>query len=518
MVTNFINYQTQPRTSEKEWINKDIARSRAFLKEHAELIITRADKGAKTVIMHANEYRAKMSALVVGKTEYHVRNGFDFSNEITKIQIPEGYVMFSLDVVSLYTNVPVQKTYEIIEGKWGEINQHTQIPWLEFLRALKIVLEASFFQYNGKMYKQIFGVGMGSPLSGVVANILLEHLEKEVIAKLKTKGINLITYKRYVDKIDEIQNEFNQPFDSINFTVERETNYSIRFLDMTLTRNGNQINKNWFTKQLNGRYLDFSSSSPYAHKKNTAIALIDRALKLTDTIEREKSILTVKGILRCNNYPNDFIDKILSARVDAIYNSLKYEDRDVQMGRYASLTYIPHLSEKVTKILRKYDIIASSKPVNKIKDSIFTKLKDEIPKMKQTQVVYAIPCECGRVYCGQTSQTIEKRIKNHKYSFKPNASTTGLTQHAVENHHTFNYDDVKILEKVSDEGRRKIAETLHIKLRGERAVNIQRDAMEISSIYNALIKKLRGTPQFKSTIQPSIKPTTNQPEAHRDDG
>ncbi|XP_055590955.1 uncharacterized protein LOC129743038 [Uranotaenia lowii] len=426
--------------------------------------------------------------------------------------------MFSLDVVSLYTNVPVQKTYEIIEGKWGEINQHTQIPWLEFLRALKIVLEASFFQYNGKMYKQIFRVGMGSPLSGVVANILLEHLEKEVIAKLKTKGINLITYKRYVDKIDEIQNEFNQPFDSINFTVERETNYSIRFLDMTLTRNGNQINKNWFTKQLNGRYLDFSSSSPYAHKKNTAIALIDRALKLTDTIEREKSILTVKGILRCNNYPNDFIDKILSARVDAIYNSLKYEDRDVQMGRYASLTYIPHLSEKVTKILRKYDIIASSKPVNKIKDSIFTKLKDEIPKMKQTQVVYAIPCECGRVYCGQTSQTIEKRIKNHKYSFKPNASTTGLTQHAVENHHTFNYDDVKILEKVSDEGRRKIAETLHIKLRGERAVNIQRDAMEISSIYNALIKKLRGTPQFKSTIQPSIKPTTNQPEAHRDDG
>ncbi|XP_055588822.1 uncharacterized protein LOC129741142 [Uranotaenia lowii] len=241
------------------------------------------------------QFLANILQKLVGKTEYHVRSSFDFAEEISKIQIPEGYVLFSLDVVSLYTNIPVQDTYELIKRKWGEISRHTNIPWLDFLRALQIVLDASFFQYNGKMYKQIFGVGMGSPLSGVVANILLEHLEEVVITELKTKGINLIIYKRYVDdclliaeenRIDEIQNEFNKPFESIKFTVEKETNCSIRFLDMTLTRKNNKINKHWFTKQTNGRYLDFSSASPHAHKMNTAIALIDRALKLTDVEER----------------------------------------------------------------------------------------------------------------------------------------------------------------------------------------------------------------------------------------
>ena len=87
-------------------------------------------------------------------------------------------------------------------------------------------------------------------------------------------------------------------------------------------------------------------------------------------------------------------------------------------GKFVSLPYIPCLSEKISKILRKNDLITAHKPVDKIKSTVFTKLKDHIPKMQQIGVVYCIPCKktCGMKYIGHTSQTLEKRTSQHKYT------------------------------------------------------------------------------------------------------
>ncbi|XP_055590194.1 uncharacterized protein LOC129742328 [Uranotaenia lowii] len=403
------------RIVENYWIHKDVIRSRKFLREHNELIITKADKGNKTVVMLATEYSEKMTAMVsdtttytpltadptekilkrintmldlwhenkyittytknklklfncpppriyglpkihkedrplrpvvstvgsatyrmaqflanvlqnvVGKTEHHVRSSFDFASEITNIRVPEGYIIYSLDVVSLYTNVPVQNVYEIIEQKWREISEYTPIPWTEFKRALQTILGASFFQYNGKIFEQTFGTPMGSPLSPVVASLLMEQLEERAIQNLRDKDVNLVMYKRYVDDcliigkesdIDHVLAEFNNQCSSIKFTLEKEIDNTLRFLDLKLFRNQGKVEKNWYTKQENGRYLDFYSESPYVHKKNTAIALIDRALKLSDIDKRQMSIKKVKRILHQNNYPDEFINYVLKKRLN----------------------------------------------------------------------------------------------------------------------------------------------------------------------------------------------------------
>lgn len=147
---------------------------------------------------------------------------------------------------------------------------------------MKTVLEASFFQYGGKSYDQTFGVPMGSPLSPVVANIIMEKVEQTAIEKLKAENITLHVYRRYVDDcfvvgkesdIEVIVQTFNGIHQSLNFTVEKELNCSIRFLDLTLSKEGERINRMWFPKQENGPYLDYHSESPLSHKKNTAIAL-----------------------------------------------------------------------------------------------------------------------------------------------------------------------------------------------------------------------------------------------------
>ncbi|XP_055614511.1 uncharacterized protein LOC129760856 [Uranotaenia lowii] len=151
--------------------------------------------------------------------------------------------------------------------------------------------------------------------------------------------------------------------------------------------------------------------------------------------------------------------------------------------KMASIPYVPGLSERVAKILRKHDVIAAFKPCDKVKSTIFTKLKDPIPKMQQTKVVYSIQCSCGKEYVGQTSQTLEKRTKQHENNIRLKNTQTGLAQHALQDDadHKFYFDKTRILERICHKSHRLIAEKLHIKLRGNQAVNLQIDTKGVSS-------------------------------------
>ncbi|XP_062557100.1 uncharacterized protein LOC134221951 [Armigeres subalbatus] len=67
---NHINYTKQPLHDEHEWIRKDVTKSKRFLKEHADLVVTRADKGKQTVIITREEYDKKMNELVNDESTY----------------------------------------------------------------------------------------------------------------------------------------------------------------------------------------------------------------------------------------------------------------------------------------------------------------------------------------------------------------------------------------------------------------------------------------------------------------
>ena len=40
----------------------------------------------------------------------------------------------------------------------------------------------AYFQYNGKHYKQLHGTAMGSPVSVVVAQIVMQNIEEQALA------------------------------------------------------------------------------------------------------------------------------------------------------------------------------------------------------------------------------------------------------------------------------------------------------------------------------------------------
>lgn len=82
--------------------------------------------------------------------------------------------------------------------RWDLISKNTSIPLEEFLKAIRLILNSTNFSFNHTFYKQIFGTPMGSPLSPILADIIMQDLETVAIERLP---FQFPLYYRYVDDI-----------------------------------------------------------------------------------------------------------------------------------------------------------------------------------------------------------------------------------------------------------------------------------------------------------------------------
>jgi len=92
--------------------------------------------------------------------------------------------LFSLDVVSLFTNVPLNLALNSISERWEYIKCVTKIKKDDFMTAIEFVLSSTYFTFKNKIYKQIYGISMGSPLSPTVVDLVMRDLEESVLNSL----------------------------------------------------------------------------------------------------------------------------------------------------------------------------------------------------------------------------------------------------------------------------------------------------------------------------------------------
>ena len=133
----------------------------------------------------------------LSKSEFTINNTKEFVKYIQKQKVPDGYKMVSSDVASLFTNVPLEETIEIIL-KRIYINKEitTDIPKQEMKELLILFTKNVHFTFNNETYIQVDGVAMGLRLGPVLANIFMVELETSVIPNLSNK---VKLWKRFVD-------------------------------------------------------------------------------------------------------------------------------------------------------------------------------------------------------------------------------------------------------------------------------------------------------------------------------
>ena len=241
--------------------------------------------------------------------------------------IPVDYILVSLDVTSLFTNISLERVIESIQRRYNTIRNFTNVPLDDIIEAVKIIMNNTFFQFDNEYYQQIFGSPMGSPVSPPFADMVMIDLEMQCISKLDFEPLFLL---RYVDdivcciprvKLEQMLNVFNSYDDRIKFTYEIEKNNSISFLDLQVINDNNHIITNWYMKpKFSEKFLNFSSSHPKVHKVGMVYNLVDKAIKLSDKRFHNYNLQLVKKFLLSNQYPIKFVEFYIKKRVKTLEN------------------------------------------------------------------------------------------------------------------------------------------------------------------------------------------------------
>ena len=96
--------------------------------------------------------------------------------------------MCSFDVVSLFTNVPLEEVSNVnicADALYRNDDIEPVITTLtesSFKELMRLVTSGVEFSFNGTMFRQIDGVAMGSPLGPTPANIFVGFFEKKIPA------------------------------------------------------------------------------------------------------------------------------------------------------------------------------------------------------------------------------------------------------------------------------------------------------------------------------------------------
>jgi retron-type reverse transcriptase len=159
----------------------------------------------------------------------------------------EGQIMVSFDVESLFTTIPVQEALAVVRKRLEEdslLHKGTSHSIATILELATSCLNNTYFQWKGQFFKQKQGTAMDSPLSPIICNIYLEHIETQAINSF---GVTPVLFNRYVDDVFAIWPESECPvlefLDHLNsqsaetkFTIEHEQENKLPFLDVKVKK------------------------------------------------------------------------------------------------------------------------------------------------------------------------------------------------------------------------------------------------------------------------------------------
>ena len=181
---------------------------------------------------------------------FNLKDSFDAVNRIILIPpelLDEDYQLVSFNVQSLFTNMPVKKTINIILDRvYDKKIINTKLKKRTMKKLLLDSCTKTAFSFDNLLYEQCDGVSMGSSLGPVLTNVILTEFENVIVKPLIETSV-LKFYCRYLDdtlimikkaKIQHVLNPFISFKKNLKFTADTFDNGNILFLDIKILNNG----------------------------------------------------------------------------------------------------------------------------------------------------------------------------------------------------------------------------------------------------------------------------------------
>ena len=251
-------------------------------------------------------------------------------------------MLVTMDVSSLFTVIPQTEGADCLEQKLN-MRENQQVPTSFLIRILNICNEFNIFQFNGDLYQQRIGSGMGARPTPPYANIFMAtKIDPEIhriAEELGSDGsMSLRLLKRFLDdlfmifignskKLHEFFNKLNQIHPSIKLTMNHtkinneleqtqwscSPNSEIPFLDTSCSiENGKSVLDLYKKPTDRNQYLLTSSIHPAHCHENIPFSLAMRITRIcTKSETRDKRHQELKEMLLEREYRSGMIDSAI---------------------------------------------------------------------------------------------------------------------------------------------------------------------------------------------------------------
>ena len=420
---------------------------------------------------------------------YTISNTFSFVDELQNLKL--GYNnkslhMASFDVISLFTNIPIDETIAICTNALRNNVFNTNLDELSLKQLLCLCTKESVFLFNEQLYAQKDGVAMGSPLGPLLANTFMCDFEQKALDNCP-KHFKPIIYRRYVDDcftifrhqshVKPFLDYLNSRHNSITFTYEDEQNGKLPFLDINIERDVIFRTRLYRKPTFTGLFTHFSSYSPTLYKSGLVKILLYRAYRICDCFKYlDDEIKKITNILLANGFPKQFLDKCVASFLNTLYIQ---KPRIPTVERKQLFLVLPftgihglQLGKKLKRLIKHNYPMAHLNVIFRPSHRIchFFKFKDSIPTHMRSSVLYQFRCaSCSASYIGQTARHLKTRIAEHKglspRTGKPvsNPLHSNIREHCLETGHHFKEENFKIINSAKNRFELNIIETLSIK-------------------------------------------------------
>ena len=172
-------------------------------------------------------------------------------------------IMVSLDVESLFTNIPVKEAIElsisIIMKRKRKDENYKKLATRDLINLLELVVTHTPLRLYDQLYVQRDGVSMGSPLVFILAYIFMTHVEQRLRDYQEFDRIKMclryvqgtfIICNRNESDADLLVQFVNTPHPKTNFTREIKKNYERPFLDVRVLKYRDKFEKGMYKKEI----------------------------------------------------------------------------------------------------------------------------------------------------------------------------------------------------------------------------------------------------------------------------
>jgi hypothetical protein len=404
-----------------------------------------------------------------GNSSSFIKDSNHLCDVLADFKVSEDSAFVSYDVENLFGSVPAA---EAAEMAWQRVESDPSLQSRTGLSAASIkelllfCVNSNFFVCKGVVYRTST-CPMGSPLSPILASIFMEVFEEGM---LNAVPIEIRLWKRYVDDTlvivkrgdeEELLRFLNNVHPAIKFTCEKEVEESIPFLDVKISRVGNDglVRTDVFRKPTaTDRYLDFSSAHSLGTKWGLVSCLKKRAEKVCRGKEElEREIKRLMAVFLKNGFPKKGLVRRLRQN--------RSSEKVVPPCKEPTMVvpYVPDVGEKVLALARRLGLQVRFKRGRSLGTCLGGSKLDRQSELEVGGVIYRQACrDCDKVYIGETGRRAGTRKKEHQRDVKEVNLRSAIAEHCHSLSHRPDFDSFTVLDREKDWARRKIKESVYI--------------------------------------------------------